>query len=182
MSNTTPSLATRVSAVCPTAQICERSVTSSVDISYYCWTDSMIALCWIQSDPNEWKAFVANWVSEIQNLTHPDNWFHCPGTENPADLLTRGMCAEELVRSTLWLHGPEFVLNETFSEADSLNCNVHAAAGEEETADVTLVCSVEKTEPVFNVDRWGTLTKAIRVVAWVFSFQCVDSSDQEGYR
>ena len=141
-----------------------------VDISYYCWTDSMIALSWIQSDPNRWKAFVANRVSEIQNLTHPDNWFHCPGIENPADLLTRGMCAEELARSTLWLHGPEFVLNETFSEADSLNCNVHVTAGEEETADVTLVCSVEKTEPVFNVDRWGTLTKAIRVVAWVFRF------------
>ena len=30
--------------------------------------------------------------------------------------------------------------------------------------------SVEKPEPVFPIERWGTLTKALRVVAWVLRF------------
>ncbi|KAH0814006.1 hypothetical protein GEV33_008785 [Tenebrio molitor] len=37
--------------------------------SYNCWTDSTIALSWIQSDPARWNVFVANRVAEIQDLT-----------------------------------------------------------------------------------------------------------------
>ena len=64
-----------------------------------CWTDSMIVLCWIRSDPVRWKTSVSNRVSEIQTLVSVDRWSQCPGSENPADLLTRGVCAEELVNS-----------------------------------------------------------------------------------
>ena len=56
------------------------------DSVHYFWTDSMIALSWIRSHPSRWKNSVANRVAEIQSLTSSDNWFHCPGTENPADV------------------------------------------------------------------------------------------------
>ena len=55
---------------------------------YHCFTDSMIAKAWIQGDPHKWKQFVRNRVQEITVLTDSANWFHCPGKENPADLLT----------------------------------------------------------------------------------------------
>ena len=80
------------------------------DCVHCCWTDSMIALSWIRSHPSRWKTFMANRVAEIQSLTSSDNWFHYPGSENPADLLTRGLTAEELVNSNVWLHGPKFLL------------------------------------------------------------------------
>ena len=50
------------------------------------WTDSMITIHWIKSDAKQWKPFVSNRVSEIQGLTLPENWNHCRGRENPADL------------------------------------------------------------------------------------------------
>ena len=75
----------------------------------YCWTDSTVALGWIRASPLKWKQFVANRVSEIQSLTSPAVWMHCPGECNPADLTTRGVSAVELVQSEKWLSGPSWL-------------------------------------------------------------------------
>ncbi|XP_068210791.1 uncharacterized protein [Palaemon carinicauda] len=40
--------------------------------------DSTVALSWIKGDPSRWKTFVANRVTEIQTLTSPSCWYHCP--------------------------------------------------------------------------------------------------------
>jgi len=54
------------------------------------WSNSTVALGWICNDPNRWKAFVANRVTEIQTYTTPSQWKHCPGEDNQADPLSRG--------------------------------------------------------------------------------------------
>jgi hypothetical protein len=51
------------------------------------WSDSTVVLGWICNDPNRWKTFVANRVTEIQTYTTPSQWKHCPGEGNPADHL-----------------------------------------------------------------------------------------------
>ena len=79
------------------------------DVECHCWTYSTVALAWIQSDPYKWKAFVGNRVAEIQDLVSPTRWHHCSGKENPADAVTCGISAEELMKSRLWLHGPVFL-------------------------------------------------------------------------
>ena len=53
------------------------------------WLDSLTALYWIKSK-RELKQFVQNRVNEILRLTSSDQWFYCKGTDNPADLGTRG--------------------------------------------------------------------------------------------
>lgn len=58
--------------------------------SPYCFTDSMVSLCWIKGRDKTWKTFVQNRVAEIRKLVPPDCWRHCPGTENPADIPSRG--------------------------------------------------------------------------------------------
>ena len=77
-----------------------------------CWTDSTVTLAWIKGEPLKWKTFVRNRVTEIQNLVDPSSWHHCPGKDNPADLLTRGISADELMKSDVWLHGPTRLLSE----------------------------------------------------------------------
>ena len=78
----------------------------------HCFTDSTVALFWIQGVEKIWKAFVQNWVSEIRKLISPDCWHHCSGRDNPADLPSRGLTPHELVASQLWRNGPDWLKSE----------------------------------------------------------------------
>ena len=49
---------------------------------------------------------MSNRVVEIQKLALAPCWGHCPGKENPAYLVTRGLTASELMGSSLWMKGP----------------------------------------------------------------------------
>jgi len=76
------------------------------------WVDSSTAFQWIVGDPNQWKLYVSNRVKEIQATTSKEQWRHVPGTENPADLATRGVTAAEFVGSKLWVEGPPWLVKD----------------------------------------------------------------------
>ncbi|KAH0812042.1 hypothetical protein GEV33_010749 [Tenebrio molitor] len=75
----------------------------------YLWTDTSIVLAWLAASPNSWQVFVANRVSEIQDLTSVNDWYHISTKDNPADVITRGMYPETLIKSETWWHGPRFL-------------------------------------------------------------------------
>lgn len=80
------------------------------------WTDSSISLGWITGN-KRLEPFVANRVSEIRRTTDPSQcrttdpsqWRLSPGSNNPADLITRGCSAEELLGNQLWWKGPDWL-------------------------------------------------------------------------
>ena len=80
------------------------SLTHNTIIHY--WSDSQIVLCWLQSK-KKLKPFIEYTVKEI--LAISSIWKYCPTACNPADLLTRGLPAEQLINSTLWKHGPSWL-------------------------------------------------------------------------
>jgi len=53
--------------------------------------------------------FVANRVGEIQRLTEIETWRHVTSSNNPTDLLSRGLSPPELADASLWWHGPAFL-------------------------------------------------------------------------
>ena len=59
-------------------------------VSISCWTDSMVAICWIRDSPSKWNYSVANRVGGIEDLTNSSAWFHCCGELNSAELVSRG--------------------------------------------------------------------------------------------
>lgn len=70
------------------------------------WTDSEIVLAWMQKPLHKLTTFVANRVAAIYETIPGVSWRHVGTEDNPADLPSRGMAAEELVTSQLWWHGP----------------------------------------------------------------------------
>ena len=70
------------------------------------WNDSAIVLAWIRGDPNRYKTFVCNRVTEILEYTAPSQWRHCSGSENPAYIVSRGLHAQDLSTSNTWCTGP----------------------------------------------------------------------------
>lgn len=75
----------------------------------YLWTDSGIVLKWLSKSPNELKTFVANRIAHIQELTTNDKWNWIMGTENPADIASRGATPANLRETPLWWKGPSWL-------------------------------------------------------------------------
>lgn len=73
------------------------------------WSDSTIVLGWIKTEPRALKAFVANRVAKIQELTEEASWGHVPSEENPAGILSRGTTIEVLKANELWWNGPSWI-------------------------------------------------------------------------
>ena len=74
------------------------------------WTDSKVSYYWIQKEPTNWKLFVSNRVKKIQELSEPHQWGHTPGEDNPADLPSRGITFDKLLKlKKFWLEGPSWL-------------------------------------------------------------------------
>ena len=66
------------------------------------WTDSSNVCYWVRNSSRNFKPFVANRISEIDDTTDPEQWRHVPGEVNPTDLPTRRSLVSELIKSKLW--------------------------------------------------------------------------------
>ena len=146
------------------------------NVPLFCWSDSKVTLSWIKGSPHEWKMFVANRVTEIQNLTHKDSWFFCPGSDNPADLITRGLLADKLLNNPLWLKGPPWLSMKLSYNVQ--NFSVHC---QEEVEDQNLAC-FSVTYDNINFDKFSSFPRCQRIFGWIvrFLFNCRNSERHKG--
>ena len=86
------------------------------DLQIYMWTDAMVTLYWIKGNSRNYKTFVANRIELIHELTEPEYWRWCPGEQNPADIPSRGLLLNQLIKNELWWSGPIWLKhsNETY--------------------------------------------------------------------
>ena len=141
-----------------------------------CFTDSKVALYWVQGVSKEWKQFVHNRATKIRELVPVANWSHCPGKDNPADLPSRGISTVELQSSKIWLHGPTWLptispkpLSEEMNMPDEC---VSELKGKGCTISHSLIVSI--TNPtivsVMDCQRYSKLCKLLRVTVYVQKF------------
>lgn len=131
------------------------------------WSDSTITLGWIRSDPNQWKTFVCNRATEILDYTTPSQWRHCPGDQNPADYLTRGMEADQLVSLERWWFGPPW-LSQDRHLWPSDTSKAHAPLPEaRKKADITMI---RVTQPLLTASDFSSYWRLLHVTAFVLRF------------
>ncbi|KRX93138.1 hypothetical protein T4E_2929 [Trichinella pseudospiralis] len=141
------------------ALLCARLITHvkrEADLpirSCFCWSDSSVARCWIRSDAQRWKPFVANRVREIQEVTSSDWWRHCPTQDNQADLASRGRPVSKLSDESLWDSGPR-----------------EGGVGAPKTALIMTTSLKFDLWSVMEITRYGSYGKLIRVTAWCLRF------------
>ena len=156
-----------------TVNFLRESLELPPNVQYTCYTDSQIALCWIQSKADRWKPFVSNRVREIQGLTDPACWSHCPGSENPADLVSRGLHASDLLKSELWLEGPSWLQYKDVTVHDLAHDSTDYGEIEtmllQEVEPSTFLTKIE-SESFLPLSRWSSFDKAIRIVGWILRF------------
>ncbi|GBO08570.1 hypothetical protein AVEN_154299-1 [Araneus ventricosus] len=131
------------------------------------WTDSEICLHWIKSSAMEWKQFVSNRVVEIQDCVVPDRRFHCPGLENPADRLTRGVSAVSLKSNDLWWSAPRWLKSPRY---DWPQQKFRVPDEYMQEKRIVVHTAIVKDDPLIDISRFSSLTRLLRVTAYVLRF------------
>ncbi|XP_051167795.1 uncharacterized protein LOC127285701 [Leptopilina boulardi] len=143
--------------------------------SVYYWSDSQIVLSWLQGHPSRWKPFVANRVSEIHSISKDASWSHVRSEHNPADCATRGFTVSELGDSSLWWHGPKWLIDNSeqwpvSNHVLDTNCNLEIRTKFlNPSGDVQMNLLQEDQVPEL-LTRASSLLKLIRVTAYCFRF------------
>ena len=78
----------------------------NVNISISAWSDSTVALAWIQSTPSIFQIFIANRNAKVRRVFPVENWKYAPTSENPADYCTRPVSPNNLLSLDIGWHGP----------------------------------------------------------------------------
>ena len=86
----------------------ERALDTVNVSSVHCWSDSTVALYWINGQ-GEYRQFVSNRVAKIKDHVRVQ-WHYVSSEENPADLGSRG---SRCVDSKLWRHGPDWLSDQS---------------------------------------------------------------------
>ncbi|XP_038060502.1 uncharacterized protein LOC119731404 [Patiria miniata] len=149
-----------------------RELDVSLEDSVF-WTDSTIVLQYVKNEERRFLTFVANRVAVIHSGSSPSQWHHVVSRLNPADDVSRGQTAEELLTNKRWLYGPDFLCLEDseWPKSPSLRDLPDEDPEIKPDKEVVTVCAVNKMEQVDVVDRllkrhssWHRLKKN---VAWL---------------
>ena len=135
------------------------------------WLDSKTALWWI-NNRGEWKQFVRQGVSEILRITRKEDWAHCPGEQNPADIGSRGELASRLKKNELWWRGPTWLSGPREGWPVSKISETPQSIDEEKKMNVTMarVTTKSKISTVVKIGKFSKLGRLLRVTAWVKHF------------
>ena len=136
------------------------------------WSDSTIALSWVEKGPSVGGVFVSNRVSEICTIAAERRWV--PSDSNPADLPTRGTSIKELKENSLWWKGPDWLcLDEehwpcrstTIDSGDSVDGD--SASVNMATHKPTTQCLNELVDPT-RTSRWK---RTVRSLCWMLRWK-----------
>ena len=148
---------------------------TSNDTTIHLWSDRQITLHWIYDikQTATTKPFIANRVMEITQTFPASVWTYVPTDDNPADLLTRGISAEQLKSSQLWLYGPSWLISTdqwpTWSPASVLHLQNIAIEETQETNDERVInpANTSGIHLVIDAYRYSRLTKLLKVTVYV---------------
>ena len=145
----------------------EAALTLAIE-KVYMWSDSSTVLQWLQS-PEKQPVSVANRISEILDASTVEEWAHVPSTNNPADVVTRGMSIDEL-KNSAWINGPEFLRTEDwpFQPTQRVPVKSPKLIQDPPVAQPTTMSSVSKcVEPFIIWTNYSSYTKLVRTVAYM---------------
>lgn len=150
-------------------------------IPYYLWSDNTTALQWMNKPLHELKIYVANRVRRIRENTKIENWFHVRTAENPADLVSRGLLAKDIINKKLWWQGPSWLIKpqEHWPQPLDINKCEHSPEAESELKVLSVsvikpkeldVLCVKSNERVPLIEYSKNLSKIIGIAVYVFRF------------
>ena len=135
------------------------------------WSDSTSVIQLIRNQTKRFHTFVANRLSVIHDGSSPEQWRYVDSKLNPADDVSRGLTADQLIRNERWLHGPAFLWKSEESWPTRITVpelsDVHPEVKPEVRAFTTLHQNVLNSL-IVRYSSWDRLKKA---VAWLLRYK-----------
>ncbi|KAG1655032.1 putative ATP-dependent RNA helicase DDX56 [Nymphon striatum] len=144
------------------------------------FSDAQIVLNWILTDDCKVKGiFIKNRLKDIKFLLQdlaeicPVSFAHVPGTENPADLVTRGVSARVFeLRRFSFLHGPNWLklppaswpVGELGCIAESVKCKLYSPPTKLSNFSNALI----HNKPIIDINNFRSYKQLIKVTTLVF--------------
>lgn len=152
------------------------------DIPVFLYSDSQIVLYWIYSNPIKGKTYVSNRVKQIKDLTSNCMWSFVRTSDNPADLLSRGVDPDKLKNCLKWWHGPQYLSNGEYQHSafqittpleNTLTTDVESKLDNVVDSKPKVQCiNFCKIEHGFNIfDRYSDFNKLQTQVAYILRFK-----------
>ena len=139
---------------------------------YIFWSNAMIILSSFQHQPCHLEIFVANYIRTIQELSDVHQWRYVPSTENPADLISRGLDASALLRSDLWINGPDFLKSNDYPQGP-IPAEVKGKDYDSELKKLNDKLCMNITKNYFIDDLLhltNNFTKLTRIISYIYRF------------
>ena len=134
------------------------------------WTDSTTVLSYIKSQGTRFHTFVANRVAEIKEVSDPEAWRHVPGRLNVADDCSRGLSAQDLLRDSRWINGPDFLSRGEDCWPNQVISQPPTDHDPEVKSEAWLGLSSEVNHEFLDPKKTSSWTHLTRVTSWVFRF------------
>ncbi|CAH1111490.1 unnamed protein product, partial [Psylliodes chrysocephalus] len=115
----------------------------------------------------EWSIFVFNRVKEIRQLTEADRWNHIPGSDNPADLPSRGCFGRQLVESRWW-EGPTWLYERECCVQQNVEFDEEEISKEKKKGAITNLLNTDTD--YWHFYYFSQYTKLLRMMAWILRF------------
>lgn len=133
------------------------------------WCDSKTVLFWLNSEPRRYSQFVAFRIGEILDSKINAQWRWIPSDFNVADEATKTKKLPELISSSRWFVGPEFLRNSNPEFCFELDEPVFTT--EEEIRPYYLLTHLEvPVSKLFNYERFSNWQRLLRAMAYVLRF------------
>ncbi|XP_014676486.1 PREDICTED: uncharacterized protein LOC106816399 [Priapulus caudatus] len=152
-------------------QACRKHLEYPLSESVF-WTDSTIVLHYLRSEKKRFQTFVANRVAQIHEGSSSSRWRHVDTNSNPADDISRGMSADEMITDERWTQGPTFLWSkeELWSAQPDLG-DIPTAAEIKKVREIYSTTATEAKATKTTVDKrfkrfssWHELKRAVAII------------------
>ena len=136
------------------------------------WSDSTIALSWMLTEPYKLKTFIAIRVYKIQHIKSNHNivWKHVSSSDNPADLVSRGMSSIQYATCQLWWHGPSYLLQNEDMWPEKAIVHNTTTLPELKAETIAMVISTDVKEDFILITKYSNYQKMINITAFILRF------------
>ena len=130
--------------------------------------DSEIVRAMIQRESYGFNTFTSTKIGEIQNGSDVKEWFWIKGSQNIADLLTRGGSPGDVNMESEWQNGPLFMKGPISEWPISQDCSADVLP---EIKSKNLLINCNEDKPLICLERFSDYYKLLRVTSRLLSLK-----------